>query len=385
MTKLTLHRSRSNMKKFIHPTLSILSFAIALTVGAQSFAAGPYCQDVIFSLDYAPNLQKVKTDLQDQIRSQQIPARMTREQQNRTPVVLLNDRTSPLLNNYIQQSMGVQVVYQPGGRNDHGLVRIGNFIADMDAPGYRRGGELHKTGIQWKDIFEYNEIRAGLFYPQRVLIEVSYALNRQESEASQIYHTMRRSAIVRVPFTFGGGQNNLAQPNMLKNAGEHCFIFCSGGNIGTQIREISQNFGNLKLGDIETYLKDSEVESFLDKADQELLSAFKNRNENNMRPDLAKDLPGYEALTNRIFKDLNESQKNEAMNWLIGYRTSKNYQALIRNLRISGDTGYRDLSNPRATAVFIYDNKASSYDFKSDQYAAPGVFSSWTHQNTDAL
>ena len=373
------------MKKFIHPTLSILSFAMALSIGVTSLAAGPYCEDVIFNFDYAPNLQKVKTDLQDQIRSQQIPARMTRGQQNRIPVVLLNNTTATQLSPYIQKSMGTQVVYQPDWNNDHGLVRINNVIADMDAPGARRFGELHATGIQWKDLYKYVELRSQPGRGRQVLMEVSYVLNRSESEVASIYHTMRRSAIVRVPFTFGGRQGNLEQRNMLKNSGEHCFIFCSGGGIHSQIREIADSYQKMKLGDIEVILKDSEVEAFLDKVDYVLTTSQKTNQERYMSPDIAQHIKGYPELTQRIFKDLNADQKIEAMNWIIAYRASKNYQTLIRTLKVSGDTGYRDISNPRATALLIYDNGITAEQFTSPNYSANGKFSSWTHQNTDAL
>ena len=373
------------MKKFTLPTLSIISFAAALSLSVSTNAAAPYCEDVIFNLEYAPNLQKVKTDLQEQIRSKQIPARITRGQQNNIPVVLLNDHTAIQLSPYILKSMGTQVVYQPEWRNDHGLVRFQNVIADMDAPGARRFGELHATGIQWKELYKYVELRSEPGRGRQVLMEVSYALNRSESEVASIYPTMRRSAIVRVPFTFGGRQGNLEQQNMLKNSGEHCFIFCSGSGIGGQIREIADNYQQMKLGDIEVILKDAEVEAFLDKVDLILIGSQRSNQEKYMIPEIAKYIKGYPELTQRIFKDLTEVQKIEAMNWIIAYRASKNYQSLLKNLKISGDTGYRDMANPRATALLIYDNGVTGEQFTSPDYRAEGKFSSWTHQNTDAL
>jgi hypothetical protein len=290
------------------------------------------------------------------------------------PAILLNTETSPKLGSVLDTSLGTVVSYQPGYNNDHGILRVQRTLADLDSPGGRSRGELHKTGISWSPLEEY------LAYSKnrnRIRIEVAYALTQDESNTVVIYHRMRRAAIIRVPFRFGGAVVEKGKPNTLENAGEHCFIFCSGSGVSSQVREMESKIAAYGMGSATEILQRTDVQNWLMDVKFALSKADKN-DAQALSPLISLNAGVPESLIEGLSR-MEKIQKVEFLNWLAGYQFSVDYSKVLQTLQVPGDNGYQGIHSPRAVAVLVYDGVVSPRDFVSPNYEAKGVFSNWGH------
>lgn len=306
------------------------------------------------------------------------------------PVILVNKRTVKKLAPMLDRSLGTMSQLQPGHGNDHGMMRVANKVMDIDSPGYRGYGELHQTGLAWKEVVG-NSMRQSEDSPVR--IEVNFLLTQPELKVAEYYQRIRRAAIFRVPFTFGGADIDMKKPNALESGGEHCFLFCKGSSVRQQVSAIEASMQKMGVANPRAYMNTPKMKEFLAEVQQQVLdwkvaftkddvtdTSFKNEAIANM----TQGEGGAKLL--EVYKDLfpaGMSAKDQVTlaNWFIGHDASTQYQELMATLGITGGTGYSEMGNRRASFVLIYDytNKAEAA-FENGTYSTKGVFSSWTAQ-----
>lgn len=286
------------------------------------------------------------------------------------PVILLNGSTMAGLSDLLDQSLGTHVHYQPDWNNDHGGMRFAKWMVDVDTPGARGYGEINETGLAWKGL--------GSYLPRRkndasVIIEVAYSLTPEEQEVADYYQSMRRAAIIRVPFTFGGNGANMDLPNTLTSGGEHCFIFCKAGAVGSHVAEIDRNLQKMLGLSGPALMQNEQVKVFLKAVREKMLRVHQD----DLGPELTKYMRAQKEIAGIFPKEMTPADKRIAMNWIIGYDASVKYQALMRSLNVSGDIGYRDMNNDRASFVLMYESNSAAQAFRDATYTTAGKFSAW--------
>jgi len=315
----------------------------------------------------------------DILRENNIPAFTKKDPQgNEIPYVLINRDSAKKLKSFIENSYGTQIVLQPNYNNDHGLLRIGANIVDVDLPGARGFGELHQTGIAWKNVDEYLKRRNSNSYK---ILEVTYLLTPEENKIIEYYQRVRRAAIFRVPFTFGG---NRAQkvPFMLGSGGEHCFIFCKSTGVSSHINEIAGNLKEMGVSDPDAYIKQQDVAAALDS----LAIKLNALPDSELSPDRIGDPATLEAFK-KIFPDEVQSQEDKIafIRWLVSYDSSSRYSQTLKNLGVTSDFGTTDAQSKRATAVFIYDEGADPEAFSQGVYETNGKSYRWPQTGQSPL
>lgn len=351
-----------------------LSFTAVVLMPQLAYAQAK-C-DLVFD----PSLPQSRESVIDFVKKSKIPAVLIPTANGDIPAVLMNARTGSLMDNFLAQSIGTVVTYQPDWKNDHGLLRLDHIIADIDTPGARSRGELHKTGLSWVSLPGY--LANGSNY---VRIEVAYTLTEAEMQVARLYALMRRAAIVRVKFTFGGVTQKTDYPNFL-NTGEHCFIYCSAGSLSSQIYEIKGRFQALGLGSLDEVLAKPDVQAWLQEVNQKLLTANVN-SATELSPEVPSRVKAPASLaSNPTFAAMDAAQKQETLNWIVGGGLSMDYYKLTNTLGFgSTGTGYNAMGNRRASAILIYDSKTSAANFTSPEYSLRGIFSSWSNKNSKPL
>ena len=286
------------------------------------------------------------------------------------PVILVNKQSAPKLKALFENSFGTQVALQKDWNNDHGLLRNGKYLIDLDSPGARGFGEIEQTGLAWKNLETYLPKRSAGSSP---VLEVSYLLTPHEKSVIDYYQKVRRSALFRVKFSFGGFQGP-NYPNMLSNGGEHCFIFCKAEAVSAHVHEIKSRLADLGLENPDQLLNDPQVLKNLTII-QDIL--------NEVEPDkLHHGVLGTDGMLD-LLKDhfpqtiVTKAQKLEFLNWVVSYDASKKYSAALKTLGVTRDYGIRDAINQRASAVFIYDEGADINSFNNATYSNYGKFVSW--------
>lgn len=286
------------------------------------------------------------------------------------PFILVNRNSAPKLKNYIENSYGTNVALQPGYGNDHGLMRTGNFIIDVDAPGYRGYGELHKTGLAWK---EFNSYTARRTTQSGTILEVSYLLTPDEKKIVDFYQRIRRAAIFRVKFSFKDFKTE-DHPFLLNTGGEHCFIFCKAQAVTSHISELQGKLKTLGLQNPDEYLAKKEVQDKLNQYKEFIL----NYDPDKLAPELAthpKIIAFFEGQYPAGITTV--EKKGEFLRWLVSYDGSKNYNRVLKDLGVTSDYGVGDTRNKRVSAVLVYDENGNIENFNKGIYEAKGAFTSW--------
>jgi len=286
------------------------------------------------------------------------------------PVILLNKTTAPKLKGLMENSFGTLAALQKDWNNDHGLLRAGKYIIDLDTPGARGFGEIENTGLAWKNIETYMPKRSTGSSP---MVEVTYLLSPEEKSIIEYYQKVRRAALFRVKFTFKGNKT-ADYPNLLNNGGEHCFIFCKAQAVDSHVYEIKSKLQGLGVKDPDKFLNDEKlieqiavVEKFIiDTPADDVRSTMLNNK---------KILTLFDDFYPADMKT--DLKKVEFVNWLISYDSSKRYAKVLDTLGVSGDYGLGDAINTRASAIFIYDEAADPAAFKNATYSNFGKFVSW--------
>ncbi len=286
------------------------------------------------------------------------------------PVILLNKTTSPKLKSLIENSFGTQVALQKNWNNDHGLLRAGNFIIDLDTPGARGFGEIEQTGLAWKNVHSYLTHTGPGSSPT---LEVAYLLTPDEKSVVDYYQKVRRAALFRVNFTFADyDAGNFT--NTLKNGGEHCFLFCKATEVSTHIDEIKGKLSKLGLKDPSILLANPKAQ----KAFKEIQALFNQTDPDKLHSEILSSKSRL-ALFNAHYpkKIVSDAQKLEFLNWLISYDASVKYHQTMKTLGVTEDLGVEDAINSRVSVIFVYDESADPATFLNGTYSNYGKFISW--------
>lgn len=289
----------------------------------------------------------------------------------KVPVVLINRESRSKVKKIFDNSFGTMVKLQPSYGNDHGMLRIGQNIIDLDAPGQRGFGELHNTGLSWKGAGDYISRRRD---DDGVILEVLYSLNREESDIIDLYQRVRRAAVFKTKFTFGNFKTP-DDPMLLRTGGEHCFVFCKGGAVSSHISEVSNSLHERGFVDLDAFLKRDDVKDLMGSIEATFLYSDSK--------DLSLWLLDDDVILRSWRKILNSdpSLKREddlmSLRLLLTYNTSKNYKGILEKLGVTSSFGVEDIKNPRATAILVYDQAADVKKFKRAEYKPHGAFVNW--------
>jgi hypothetical protein len=290
------------------------------------------------------------------------------------PFILVNRESAPRLKNFIENSYGTDVALQPGYGNDHGLMRTGNYIIDVDAPGYRGYGEIHKTGLAWKEFGSYTSRRK---MDSGVILEVSYLLTPEEKKIVDVYQRIRRAAIFRVKFSFKDFKTE-DHPFLLNTGGEHCFIFCKAQAVTSHIYELQGKLQAMGVANPDEFISNLEIQKKLESYQDFILKM----DPNDLAPELAthpKIIAFFEGHYPKTIKTV--EQKGEFVRWLVSYDSSKKYNRVLKDLGVTSDYGVGDARNKRATAILVYDETVKKDDFNKGLYKTEGAFTSWPAGN----
>ncbi|AUN98714.1 hypothetical protein C0V70_11490 [Bacteriovorax stolpii] len=286
------------------------------------------------------------------------------------PVILLNAQSGPKLQAYLENSFGTQVALQKDWNNDHGLLRAGNYIIDLDTPGARGFGEIEETGLAWKNLQTYLTRRTIGSSPT---LEVSYLLTPNEKSVIDYYQKVRRAALFRVKFTFGG-HDGPDYPNLLKGGGEHCFIFCKAQSVYSHVSEIKTRLSALGIKNPDKTLEDAKIQ----KAIAQVQTLINETDPTDLHSEMLADKKTLALFSSIYPKELkNDQKKLEMINWLVSYDSSKRYGEVLDGLGVTGDYGIDDAINKRASAIFVYDEGADPAAFNNANYSNFGKFVSW--------
>jgi hypothetical protein len=351
----------------------LLVFLISFSLGAEArlFCAALFSENDFFT---------------SELMNKKIPTAEVQVGGRQVLVVLANQKTVPELKKLYSHSLGIVVNHQTGYQNDHGMLRLGDFFIDRDAPGARRNGEINTTGISWASVQGYADYvaRSGKSYNR---IEVLFDLNQSEMRTALIYQKMRRAGVIRPDFVFRGAENpNLN--NRLENCGEICFSFSTGSAIDMQIRAVEQKLNGLGIENPREFIQSSDIKAYLHKLSDYLLEAKLDAGA--LNPNLAEQIlkPGWIAMLLR-----SKIAKPEALrdmdaidiNWLLGYKASLDYSNLLKSLGIKNSNSFSNVNSPRAKMVIIYDGSSTAEQFLSNDYTSEGVFSVWKNEEVTPL
>ncbi len=286
------------------------------------------------------------------------------------PVILANKESMEALKAVYRKSLGIAVTHQLGYNNDHGLLRLGDFFIDRDTPGARNRGEIHRTGITWASVSEY----ANYAYRKNSYnrVEVLFDLSPAEYNTAMIYQKMRRAAVVRPDFNFGGDNNPKNVNNRITEAGEICFSFSTGSNTSGQARGIENKIREMGIHDVGTLMNQPDVQSYILGVKKLILES--DLSEGQLNPKITLKVVAPASIKNL---NLGKNQEAELLNWVVGLKISHEYTELLRTLNISNSSSFSNVNSPRASAVLVYDGNVSKRDFLSPQYKSEGIFSTW--------
>jgi hypothetical protein len=155
--------------------------------------------------------------------------------------------------------------------------------------------------------------------------------------------------------------------------------------VSSHLSEIRQKISATNVGDARAFLQKPEVQDFMKKAKKVILEADVNRG---LTPDmLMNDAETLEALKRIAPAGVvnNPGELQNFGNLLVGHGVTEDYANLMRSLDVTGDTSFRDMNNPRVTAVLIYDKPQAAEKFRDASYETPGKFSSWKNDGQTPL
>ncbi len=343
---------------------------------------------------YLPNAYLGRSAIYRELQRLHVPTVIKKTSNGSLPVVLLNSQTARQMHSLLERTMGTVNTYQPNSPNDHGALRFQDMLVDKDMPSMRSRGELHGTGISWGDLlslldYSRQQVEIGGHQQPHVRVETVYALSENEMRTVNLYHRMRRAAIVRVPFIIRGEIWGQGGRNSVDSVHETCYGFCKSNLLPVALKEMEKEilrtlpmFINLP----ETLSNGENLEHIIDsllaKDDVQLWlhdveEIFLNENHTRLEAYLATEVGLPQSL--QEFHILSIFDKMEAVNWLVGYHLTKQYWQLMQNLEMSGNKDNSDIEHRRASMVFIYDSLVSDEGFLSSEYKRRGVYSQWEH------
>jgi len=321
-------------------------------------------------------VKQVRGNLVRYLKEAGVPAFVRKTKNGDLPIVLLNKETYPRLGYILDNSLGMAASLHPGGRTDHGMFRNRTKLIDLYNPGDRwNSGEFHRTGIAWKDLQDYLPRRKA---DSRNILDLSYLVSLEEREAMEYYHRTRRAAVFRAPYANWGSKIE-DHPQFLCGGGEHCYTFPIAAGAQSHVSEMHQRIGKLGVKDPQTFMASRSTKDLLGSVKRQVLDEDAD-NYLKMEYKALLDRPETLEKLDQILGEntLKKEQKIEMLAYMVGIDATRQYKGLLDKLSIEG--GYSNIlqyDNPRATALFIYDDSPTAaqrfndgtYETISDNYS----------------
>ncbi len=358
--------------------LLLITGLLMVSASPPAHASGAACSDVFqgeMSIEKVLASQNVSAALIRYLALHpEIPAFVKQTNKGPMPVILMTVKSHQLLLPLVDRSIGSMVQLQPTWHNDHGEARVSDMIIDVDTPGARGYGEIHKTGLAWKEVKSYvsRRVNGG----SDTLVEVAFPLSEDDLATSVYYQKMRRAAILRVPFTFVANNFDPNQPNAV-TAGEHCFVFCQGSAIGSHISEIKSKMRELGVADVDAFMASDEVKTYLARARQTLLRAPYN-DANKLSWNSVNTPNDVNSLAQVLPPQLNLQNRRVLLNWIVALDASSSYETLRRRIGLGRGGGFNDMESPGSAFVLIYDNQKTAAAFADASFQTRGKFYTWS-------
>ncbi len=300
------------------------------------------------------------------------------------PVALLTAENVQSFQALFDASYGLIHQQQPNWRNDHGLIRIGSTLIDVDEPGARLWGEINQTGLSWFDIYENTARKLDKERPEP-RVEVLYLLDPEELRAARFYHLVRRAAMVRVPCSFNTALNYRQLPNVAMVASEQCYTF-SKSALAAAVRDYAKAQAHLLAANQgPNFLESPAVLDFVRQVEQALLNVKIEYHPDRDAPKLTHDFIVRQNLL-RTWQAIgpNSMSTDTALvlaNWVIAYHAAKRYSALLKTLEISSNYHLTEIEARRAHLIVIHNySPAAVRAFANASYTSSGVHQNWDNQ-----
>ena len=322
---------------------------IALFLWSGSvWAHASFCELSLLPAEQRP--ARAREILLADVRAGNVPAFVKRIGENSIPVILMNAQSEAALSAFTANSMGTELMAKAGWPNNHGSFRYGSNIIDAFIAGQRQVGEIHNTGLSWKNLHDTN-----LFFDKiaDVMVEVAYYLSPEEMTVVDFYQRVRRAALYRVIFQMGDTSIYQKFDNVLPTP-VYCFQFSKCSNAQNEINELQQKIVALEQQFGPEFKPDPNLKAeFLQVARAQLLAvdsyAADALNETLINSSLAGEL-----LAKMTPGSLAERQRQLYANYLVGHQAAVDFHNLRQALSISDDSTDGDQAHPRVTALLVY-------------------------------
>jgi hypothetical protein len=294
------------------------------------------------------------------------------------PAFLVNPTTLPNFTGLLSHSFGVVTRLMPDIGNDHGLLRLGSYFIDRDVPGRRGKGEIHTTGISWSDVGEYvrNALRKKSFDRVEILFEVT----PREQSIIDLYHRLRRSAIVRPEFGFMDGDTQTGMLARFDHGRENCFEFCTGYSLQFHQQETESRFQEQGFAIGSLIKDDKQVRAYIESIEK-LLMASPVGDAEALAPDLTLKIAAPAKLTTALrAQGLKEEKIHELLNFLVAYKIGQDYEQVLKDLQVEISVDTSNMKSPRASAILVYGSLATPEGFLEPEFQIRGSFSTWNHR-----
>ncbi|MGB0455157.1 MAG: hypothetical protein ACPGJV_15725 [Bacteriovoracaceae bacterium] len=373
------------MRQILSPLLLLILTSFLTFSGNAST-----CFEILHDLTQGQSLKAVNLEVQKDLirflKEQKVPSFIKKEGEKEIPVILVNDKSYPKLHALFNNSVGNAVSLHEG-QADHGFFRVRNYLTDLyisnDSQYHGRYGELHLTGIAWKNLDEYIPKRTGdaINQPQhkntlnrgpKRIIESVHFLSPEEIDAAEYYHRVRRAAFYRAPYSFFETETQRkGLPNFLKGGKEHCYTQPTASASCTHRSEILELLKTSydvewdqfsKIESIQTLRKYIKGRLLGTDPYQQSFNHYDLVNDEEYLGLLNQALPGHERF--------DRLEKIKLMNLLASVDAIDGYQSLMKELSVRG--GSVSPQGQRTTALFVYNAYADEDEFFKGTYTIRG-------------
>lgn len=324
-----------------------------------------------------------------QAHKKEIPAFYKIVGDKKIPVMLLNRTSMKPLSELIEDTMShtVMLMYDKENPNhtDHGIFRVGKFMADLDSPGVRGYGEINDNGLSWKQVRPYFDRRVrdedNGVTNNFDRFEIVFKISPQQKQEILFYQMARRATVFRVPWTFhGADQVQQGKQNLLgNNCGEHCYIFSTGSGVRAQISAIRQEIQNMGIADVDRLMGLPEIQEFIGQAREKLLSTAYNAEE--MKWDIVNGDQALVLTQDVLPKEMESAKRKILLNWIVALKASQGYDQVQRSLGLNGGWGLAEIKNPNVIGVIFWAPGSNAKAFDDATFSSRGVQTNWTADN----
>jgi|SRR6185312_2053722 len=367
----------------------LLCLSAALILAAPVANAQLACHEV-YSADPSAQSKWSIAAVENLIREnkKEIPAFYKIVGDRKIPVMLLTKNSIKPLEDLIEDTMShtVMLMYDPETplHTDHGIFRIGKYMADLDSPGIRGYGEANNNGLSWKQVRPYLDRRVrdeeNGVTSNFERFEIVFKITPQQKQDVLFYQLVRRATVFRVPWTFKGPDViQEGKPNLLNGCGEHCYIFSTGSGARSQISQIRFEIQRMGIPDVDVAMSNPAVQEFVQMAREKILAT--PYNSETMKWDIVNGKRAMETLAGVLPENLDLEQKRVLANWFVALSATKGYENVQRSLGLNGGWGLAEIQNPNVVGILVWAPEKKARVFKNATYSSVGIQTTWTKDN----